>query len=229
MQPENLTLAWYDRSNNRWVAIPAVVDVVNGLIIAEISHFSDFTVLARQERKVFDDVNADNYSWSREAVELLSGAGILSGTGGGRYEPERAITRAELASILVKAMNLPAAEGGAPFSDVTEGEWYSACVAAAAKAGLVAGYDDGTFRPDNTITREEMATVLALALGLAGTEGATLPFNDTANISPWAKSGVAAVVSGGLIKGYPDGTIQPQGSANRAECAVLVYHVLAAH
>jgi hypothetical protein len=227
-KPANMVLAWYDKSNNRWVAIPAVVDVVNGLIIAEVSHFSDFAVLARQEKKSFDDVTIDSYGWSREAVELLSGAGIISGTGGRRYEPERAITRAELTSILVKAMNLPAATGGAAFTDVTGSEWYAACVAAASEAGLVAGYEDGTFRPDRTITREEMVAVLARALDLAVPADAALPFNDESGISPWAKNSVASVVSGGLIKGYPDGTFQPQGTANRAECAVMVYHALAA-
>ncbi len=228
VKPANLVLAWYDRSNNRWVAIPAVVDVVNGLIIAEVSHFSNFAVLARQEKKSFDDVTADSYGWSREAVELLSGAGIVSGTGGARYEPERAITRAELTSILLKAMNLPAADGGASFTDVTGGEWYAACVAAAAKAGLVAGYEDGAFRPDRTITREEMVAVLVRALDLASPANAALSFSDESSISPWAKNSVAAVVSGGLIKGYPDGTFQPQGSATRAECAVMLYHALAA-
>ncbi len=224
--PENITLAWYDKENGRWVAIPAVVDVSNGLIMAKISHFTDFAVLARQVKKSFKDVTLLSYGWAQEPIELLAGAKVINGIDGSRFEPERAITRAELAGILVKAMNLPAVAGGAAFKDVTGSDWYSGCVAAAAQAGLFSGYEDGTFRPDRTITREEMVAVLARALDLATPSGATLHFTDEGRISSWARDSVAAAVSDGLTKGYSDGTFQPQSNATRAECAVMVYHAL---
>jgi len=226
VRPDNLVLAWYDKGKGIWFASPAVVDIGSGIILTKISHFSDYTVLARQERKSFDDINPTTAGWAVEPVELLAGAGVVEGTDGKRYEPDRSITRAELASILVKALNLQAASGKITFKDVTGTEWYSGYIAAACRAGLVKGYEDGTFCPDRTVTREEMAAVLARVSDLGASPDAKLPFTDAGEVSSWAADSLAAVVSEGLIKGYPDGTFQPRGTVTRAECAVMIYRAL---
>lgn len=227
VRPENLVLACYDKGKEKWVAVPAVVDVGKGVILAKLSHFSDYTVLDRQERKSFDDINPTSCEWAVEPVELLAGAGVLAGVDGKRYEPDRSITRAELAKILVNALNLPAAKDKPTFKDVTETEWFSGCIAAATQAGLVKGYEDGTFRPDRMVTREEIATVLSRSFDLNTMTDAKLPFKDAGAVSAWAADSLAAVASEGLIKGYPDGTLQPQGTVTRAECAVMIYRALA--
>lgn len=226
VKPDHLVLAWYDRDKGLWVAVPAVVDVGNGLILAKLSHFSEYAVLARQEKKSFDDVNSNACDWAVEPVELLAGAGVVDGIDGNRYEPDRSITRAELTNLLVKALNLTAATSENAFKDVASTEWYAGCIAAAARAGLVKGYEDGAFRPGGTVTREELAVVLVRALDLTVPPDASLPFTDTGEVSAWAKDSVTAAAATGLAKGYPDGAFQPQGTVTRAECAAFVYRAL---
>lgn len=225
VRPDNLALACYDREKGIWVAVPAVVDIDNGMILAKIGHFSDFAVLARQERKAFEDVTVIDCDWAVEPIELLAGAGVVEGFDG-RYEPGRPITRAELTRILVKGLSIPEASGGTSFKDITGEEWYSGCIAAAVEAGLVKGYEDGTFCPERAVTREEMVSVLARGLDLSTSSGAAPDFADAVKISPWAKDSVVSAVSAGLAKGYPDGTFQPQGTVTRAECTVMFYRAL---
>jgi len=140
-RPENLVLAWYDKAAGSWTAVPAVVDLAKGLIAAKVTRFTDFAVFWKQERKPFEDVISPAIGWAQEAVEILAGAGIITGVDGARYEPEREITRAELAGIMARALKLPAADGGTAFKDVKNNEWYAGYVAAAAEKGLVKGYE----------------------------------------------------------------------------------------
>ncbi|MDN5347746.1 MAG: hypothetical protein PWP65_1310 [Clostridia bacterium] len=229
VKPENLVLAWYDKTKSKWIALPAVVDVSKGLILAKIRHFSDFAVLAKNEKKSFEDVATTSYSWAKDAIEVLAGAGIVKGIDGKRFEPERAITRAEVSALLVRALNLPVATDSTTFKDVDGNEWYANYIAAAAQAGLFKGYEDNTFRPDKSITREELATILVRVLDLVSPSDEKLPFNDADKVSSWAKKSVAAAIDAGLIKGYPDGTFQPQTCTKRAECAVMIYRALSSY
>ncbi|MFZ5649174.1 MAG: S-layer homology domain-containing protein [Bacillota bacterium] len=225
-RPENLALAWYDKSTGKWVTIPAVVDVDKGLILARVQHFSHYAVFAGEPVKSFADVTHDSFGWAKDSIEALAGAGIVSGVNGTHFEPARAVTRAEFAALLVKALGLKAEAGAAhQFKDVRTGDWYAGAITAAYSAGLVKGYGDGTFRPDSTVNREEVAAMLARAMKLQATEQ-KLPFTDGDKIASWARASVAAAASQGLIKGFPDGTFQPEATAGRAQCAVMVYRML---
>ncbi|ADG82117.1 S-layer homology domain-containing protein [Thermincola potens] len=225
-KPENLALAWYDKVNGAWVAIPAVVDAANGLVVAKIRHFSDYAVFAKETKRSFADVTSTSYDWARHSIETLAGAGIVNGVDKVRFAPARPITRAELVSLLVKALALPKkTEDKAVFKDVPAGAWYAQDIAAAVRAGLIKGFGDGTCRPDRPVTREELAAILAQALNLQ-TSGKELHFNDQRDISSWAKTGVAAAAAHGLVKGFPNGAFRPAAPASRAECAVMIYRML---
>ena len=228
VRPENLALAWHNEAEGRWEAVPAaVVDASRGLVLARLAHFSGFAVFARDSKKSFADVTPDNFGWARDTIETLAGAGILAGVDGTRFEPERPLTRAEFASLLVKALALrEKGEPGELFSDVKTSSWYAGAVAAAAGAGLLQGYGDGTFRPEQKVTREEIAAVLARVMNLKPA-GEKLSFRDSAKISPWAREAVAAAAAQGLVKGFPDGTFRPDAPAGRAEGAAMIYRVLA--
>ena len=96
----------------------------------------------------------------------MAEAGIVSGVTPTQFEPERTITRAEFAAMIVRALGITATDGPA-FEDVANNAWFYSSVTAAAKAGLIVGYN-GYFRPDDLITREEMATIIAKAYFFAG-------------------------------------------------------------
>lgn len=228
VKTDNLVLAYYNKAEKAWKALPAVVDADNGFILAQLNHFSDYTVLARQERKAFTDVTPDDCGWAQDAIEMLAGLGVVDGTDNVHYEPNRPITRAELTKILVKALDLPVDETETTFNDVSADAWYVGYTAAAARAGLVKGYEDGSFRPDRLVTREELAAVLVRGLALTAQPDAetACSFNDAGMVSPWAKDFIPIVAGCGLVHGYPDGTFQPQGQVTRAECAAMLYRAL---
>jgi len=226
VKPENMVLAWYDKASGRWVAVPAVVDASKGLILARVKHFSDFAVFAREAKQSFADVAPDSFGWAREAIEILAGAGIVAGVEGVRFEPARPVTRAEFTSLLVKALSLQGKTGARNhFKDIKADDWYAGAVTAAAGAGLVRGYEDGTFRPANSITREEAAAILVRVMNLQTAEQ-KLTFQDRERVSSWARASVAAAAAHGLVRGFPDGTFRPRLTASRAECAAMVHRML---
>lgn len=131
------------------------------------------------------------------------------------------ITRAELASLLVRTFGLePSANH--PFKDVDRAKSYAADVAAAHKAGLVQGKSASTFAPDAKVTRQELAVILAkayeLQTGKKATAAAAIAFSDANQIAPWAKDAVAAAVSLELLKGGSGENFLPQALVSREEC-----------
>ena len=119
-----------------------------------------YNLLLEQEVPVtvhFDDV--PDTAWYSKAVNTLGSLGIVAGIGDGQYAPERPITRAEFTVIAMRFAKLP--EGGTNiFSDVVEHAWYYDYVIGSIQYGWITGYPDGTFRPENTITRAEVTTIV---------------------------------------------------------------------
>ena len=117
----------------------------------------------------------------------------------------------------------PAPVSAAGFSDVADGAWYAGAVRWAADSGIVAGYDDGTFRPEKTLTREQMAVMLARYYARSGvTMQGSLDFADAAKISGWAVDGVSVCVGLGLVQGDPRGRFLPQSRLTRAQIASIL-------
>lgn len=226
--PEEVIVSGYDQERKTWVALPAVVDVSKGLIGVSLERLGDVTILAREKRVSFEDIAPGKYGWAQEGIEKLAGAGVLTGVGSGRFEPERQITRAELAAMLTRALGIKVEDpsAGKSFSDVPADRWYAPYVAAAAAAGLFTGYEDGTFNPERPVTRQEAAVVLVRACQFDFSAPGKLPFADAAFLGGWAADAVATAVAEGIVKGYEDGTFKPQRPVTRAECAVLVYRAL---
>ena len=110
----------------------------------------------------FTDVSED--AWYADAVHLLASLGIISGVGDGIFEPNRPITRAEFVAIAMRFAMIPE-NGVNPFTDVHAGDWFYDLVAGSIQYGWINGYADGTFRPNNTITRAEVATMVNRMLG----------------------------------------------------------------
>ena len=168
--------------------------------------------------------------WAQADIEELYGRGIVAGVTADTFEPERQITRAEFATLAVKALGLSDSTS-AGFADVTEGAWYFDSVNAAANAGLIVG-SDGYFRPDDVITREEMAVIIAKAYALCGGEagesGAIDRFSDKDQIASWAQASVDMVTGAGLISGMTPSTFGGQNFTTRAQAAAVIRRMLRA-
>ncbi|MDA8064028.1 MAG: S-layer homology domain-containing protein, partial [Thermaerobacter sp.] len=166
--------------------------------------------------------------WARNAVDTLLGADLIAGVGPGVFDPNADLTRAQFTTLLVKADGLaPVASGATPFADVAATAWYAPYVAAAYKAGLVAGVSPTSFDPNGDLTREQMVVMLAKLLGSSAPSGNLGRFTDASSIAPWARSGVAATVGAGLMSGYPDGAFRPTGISTRAQAAAVLAQYLA--
>ncbi|TDF93191.1 S-layer homology domain-containing protein [Paenibacillus piri] len=107
----------------------------------------------------------------------------------------------------------------------TSQHWAKAAISTAEAQGLVSGYSDTTFGPDDYITREQMAVIMVHAAKMdIASEGAN--YTDRAEISDWAKAAIATATSKGLLDGYPDGTLKPQGNTSRAEAVTVIQRAL---
>ncbi len=158
--------------------------------------------------------------WAEAEVNALLSQGVIRGYEDGTFRPNAPITRAEFVTMLNRAAGAQASGETAAFADVTAGDWFAADVALAAASGVVNGFEDGTFRPKQSVTRQEVAVILARALELQAAPDA--PFADSGDIPAWAGPAVAAAAAAGYLKGYPDGTFGGARSITRAEAAVLL-------
>ena len=173
----------------------------------------------------FSDVPADH--WAYDWVEGLYEAGLTSGYPDDSYRPGNPVTRAEMAVFLLKGMNTgtyspPAPDGSHPFSDIA-GHWAESWMEELYDMGLTSGYPDGTYRPQNDVTRAEMAVFLLRAKHGAGysppvTSGGT--FSDIAG--HWAEDWIDQLAAEGITSGYVDGTYRPDNPVTRAEMAVFL-------
>ncbi|PZD94525.1 hypothetical protein DNH61_17560 [Paenibacillus sambharensis] len=176
-----------------------------------------------------------NKHWAEKEIERLASMMIVNGRGEDTYVPSGSVTRAEFAALLTRVLGLSGAEAGsASFSDVSGG-WYEDTVTAAVEAGLVTGYSDGSFRPNATISRQEMAVMMLRAFRYlndgelpAGGKGANPAFADQQAIKSWANEAVSQAVELGIAKGDGDNNFRPADNATRAEAAVMLLRMMKA-
>jgi len=166
--------------------------------------------------------------WAVESLVRAINIGIMQGDGG-YMRPNDFVTRAEFITILIRAIDAPMASEGSTFADVDAGAWYSSAVATAAAMGLAQG--DGTnFRPNDTITREEMTAIIMNAYQVINgnlPEGDNeINFEDADDISDWALSHIAAAIELEFVNGVSDTQFAPRGLATRAQACVIILRVL---
>ena len=179
------------------------------------------------EKKFFDLEN----HWAKDDINFLVEKGIINGMSNTEFKPGEKITRAQFAKLLIGSLNMATYQGSdISFQDVPAAAWYHDYVAAAVKAGLITGYSDSIFAPDENITREQMAVIISRALEIKSNtsesngniEEIVNQFKDKGDISPWARQGIALAVGSGVVNGVSADTFAPKVCANRAEAAVMI-------
>ena len=171
----------------------------------------------------FTDV--DENTWYYPYVQIVSALGLMAGTSETEFSPNQTTTRAMMVAVLYRLSE----DGGSydnQFTDVPSGTWYSNAVGWAEASQIVAGYTDGTFRPNQLINREEMAAILYRYARFEKqdvTDRASLNgFKDAGSISAYAVESMQWVVACDIICGNPDGTLQPKANATRAQLAKIL-------
>ena len=168
--------------------------------------------------------------WFFEEIDFAAVSGLLNGTAPHVYEPNTGLTRAMFVTMLYRMMNAaPLTEEVCElaFTDIPEKTWYEDSVYWAAENSVVNGYEDGTFRPNRKITREEMCAILDRLLTALGKEiePAELTFDDTDDIGEWALDSVARLVQTGIIRGQGNNRFAPASTATRAEAAAVLHRL----
>ncbi len=183
----------------------------------------DVTLKIVERSQNFTDVASGN--WASDAVEFVAARELFQGTGNQQFTPEGNMTRGMLVTVLYRLAYEPEA-AQVDFGDIDQQAYYSDAVAWAASNGVVTGYSDHAFGPDDDITREQLATILyRYAKNHTATTGQTAAlstFADASQISPYAAEAMSWAVSSGLINGVGNNQLAPEGEATRAQVATML-------
>ena len=174
---------------------------------------------------IFVDV-APN-AWYKDAVQYAYDHGLMTGVSDTEFAPEATTTRAMIVSILARLEGVTTAQA-AGFADVDDNDWYATAVNWAANVGVVNGYEDNTFRPNQPITREQLAAILMNYAAYKGEDVSNRAdlTGYTDQPSTWAEETMQWAVAEGLISGVTADTLQPQGAATRAQVAAILQRFL---
>ncbi|MEI2398727.1 Ig-like domain-containing protein [Paenibacillus phytohabitans] len=168
-----------------------------------VNKFSTFTVVLAQD----------------PAVQVKA---YMTGYADGTFQPGKSITRAEVASIIARTFNPSASTSGVAYTDLAAGHWATNAINLVSSSGIMKGYADGSFKPNQTITRAEMATILSRLV--TNGQGNAVSFSDIAG--HWAQAAVETTAKAGMITGYEDGTFRPNQTLTRAEAVTIVNRAL---
>ncbi|MFC3767132.1 S-layer homology domain-containing protein [Paenibacillus sp. GCM10012303] len=233
VDPSASTAVVYDAETGALTFVPARFAARGGQTEATIKRSGNSTYMIVSAKRTFSDLSGH---WGQADIELLASKLLVQGLEEGRFGPDAKLKRAEFAALLVRALGLAENKAGASaYADVSTDDWYAGAVGAAAKAGLVQGFEDGTFKPDAAISRQEIAVMIARSLRVAGQTApansageALSAFNDRSEIAEWAQSAAAAAVREGIVNGVAEGQFAPADDVTRAQAAAMLKRMLQA-
>ncbi|NGP59726.1 S-layer homology domain-containing protein [Paenibacillus thiaminolyticus] len=189
------------------------------------------TYFVDENSKSFPDVD-DRDPELKQAIQFLASKGIVQGKDNGNFEPDSLLTRAEFTAMLVRAFYALDETATESFSDVHPPQWHHPYIASSEKKHIVKGYPDGTFKPDHTISREEMTAIGARSLHEkknyyypANPEDYLNQFVDKETISNWAKPTMSLAVKQRLIDVPADKRIKAREAVTRGEAARMLYRL----
>ncbi|RJX40284.1 hypothetical protein D3P09_13085 [Paenibacillus pinisoli] len=175
--------------------------------------------------------------WAKDAVNEMGSRLIISGIENNQIKPDLAVSRAEFTAIIVSALGFKSTnEAVSSYSDVSASAWFSGAIESAKSYHLVGGFEDGTFRPSQELTREQAVVILMNAMELTGLKQKHSlssdamqrldSFTDTQEVSEWAREAMAIAVEAKLVTGHKDNRLAPQSYITRAEVATIIRRLL---
>ena len=174
-----------------------------------------------------DFQDLDSVEWARTAINGLAMRGMISGRDQYTFDPNANITRAEYCQILMGAINALNAKGESTFADVPSTAWYYNAVSVASQLGIVSGYGDGNFGPNDLITRQDMALMTYKTAKIMNKSlepvNAEITFEDSHEISDYAFEAVMTLQKAGIINGMTETTFEPHSNATRAQSAKVIF------
>lgn len=225
--PELLAIYVYDPTTSTWKYVGGTVSADKKTITFETPHFSAYALMLY--KKEFVDTKGH---WAKDYINVIASKQITTGTDATHFDPAGKVTRGQFAAFIVRALGLELGSYQGTFKDVAKDFWYTPYVEAAAKAGIVTGYD-GKYSPDAQITREQMATMIMRAYAyktgksidqIAAVTGVNL--GDMSDVSGYALNAVKAAYGKDIMKGNANSMFKPKDFATRAEVAKIIVKLL---
>lgn len=212
--------------------VPTKVVVRDGKYYAKVNSLTNSAYTVVWNKVEFRDVT--NH-WAKHAVNDMGSRMVISGISKDEFSPDREITRAEFAAIIVRGLGLKPETQGSPFTDVQTTDWYSSVIHTAYEYKLIDGFEDKTFRPNERITREQAMVILAKAMTLthlkaklpaSAAENPLLAYQDASDASAWALGSITDSIQAGIVSGRNDAELAPKSFITRAEVATIVQRLL---
>jgi predicted membrane protein len=193
-----------------------------------VTHETTDTVTAASDRDgendsvmvEFSDLNEEK--WYYQATEFVLTTGLMKGYGNGKFGPEDQLTRAQLVQVLYNQAGCPEGNWGNTFTDVGANTWYADAACWAAAEGLVYGYGDGRFGPNEYVTREQMVMVFWRQAGCPTPTTTQLDFSDGDEVHAWAMEAMLWATENGIIHGVGNGRLSPTTVVTRAQLAQIL-------
>ncbi len=212
--------------------VPTKVTQVDGRYHAVIKSLTNSTYAIIWHPVKFSDMGSN---WAKASVNDMGSRMVIEGVGNNKYAPNRFITRAEFAAIVVRALGLPPGTGSNDFRDVGSSKWYCGYIKTASAYGIIQGYNTTAFGPDDRVTREQAMTMIARAMKITGLKPEMKDseinpllsrYSDGTAVSDFARTSIAACLKTGIITGRSSSAIAPKDFITRAEVAVIVQRLL---
>ena len=215
-------VAYYLAEDGSFEKLPVIYDAATGKATFKTTHFSTF-VITHEYSSDFSDVNLRK--WFYNEVNTALENGWFKGLTATKFGPDDGMTRAMLVQVLYRMSGSKAAST-AQFTDVADGKWYAEAIAWASENGIVNGFTDGRLQPDTLITRQQLAAILYrydtyrghTPQGSAALDG----YADAASVESWAAEAMSWANGNGLVTGVTPTTLVPNGTATRAQVAVIL-------
>ena len=232
VNPYEITTGVVVKQDGTTYHVPTEVVQIDGVYYAKINSLTNSTYAVVWHQIEFPDV--ENH-WAKDSINDMGSRMILFGDENGNYNPDSDITRAKFTATIVRALGLAPESGESDFSDVSTSAWYCGYVKTALEYGIIKGYNDGTFGPDDMITREQVMMMIARTMKITGLEAALTGseisellkvYTDGASVSDYALDSVAACIHAGIVSGTGNNMIAPKDYASGAEVAVMVQRML---
>lgn len=164
-------------------------------------------------------------SWYYDAVKFVSENHLMNGVGSNLFAPDAVLSRAQMAQVLYNKEGNPTVSGSSIFTDVPVGAWYADAIAWVSGKNIVGGYGNGTFGPNDSVTREQLAVMLWRYAG-EPVSGGELSFTDAGQVSDYALTAIRWAVKNGVLNGTGNGVLDPKGYATRAQVAQMLKNYL---
>lgn len=220
----------HNPTTSQWDYVGGSTDLTTGTVHVPVGHLSTYAILA--DNQTFPDIQG---YWAQTDIELMVAHHVVDGMSSTSFDPTGTVTRAQFAAMIARSLNLSTSATTTSFSDVSPSAWYAGVVAAVAKAGIVNGYPDGTFAPDQQISRQEMAVIIVRAMNAAGqpstvmtqqVSGLLAPYGDASKVAAWAQQDMAIAIQQSIVNGVSSASLAPAADTSRAQAAVMVKRLM---